>query len=398
MMSTNGLQDAVIVSAARTPIGSIGGSLASVSAPDLGAVAIRGALEKAGVDPSAVDEVFMGNVVSANLGQAPARQATLGAGLPLSVPCTTVNKVCASGLKAVMFAAQSVMLGHQQCVVAGGMESMSNIPYYVPKARTGYGYGHGELLDGVVKDGLWDVYNDHHMGLCAEDCNDKFGFTREQQDEFALKSYAAAAAATEAGKFANEIVPVTVKTRKGEVQVSQDEEYARVMPEKVPTLRPAFRKDGSVTAANASSLNDGASAVVVMSAARAEELGVTPLARIRGFGDAAQAPIEFTTAPSLAVPKALAMAGVNGADIDYHEINEAFASVVLANMQLLNIDPSRVNVNGGAVALGHPIGNSGSRILTTLINVLQQNDGTLGTASICNGGGGASAMVIERLS
>jgi len=391
------LHEAVIVSACRTPIGSFGGCLSTVKAPKLAAAAVSAAVERAGIDPSAVGEVFLGNVCSAGLGQAPARQAALFAGLPNTVPCTTVNKVCASGLKSVMFAAQSVMLGQQDCVVAGGFESMSNIPYYIEKAREGYRYGHGEIVDGLLKDGLWDVYDNHHMGMCAEKCATDYTITREQQDAYALESYRRAADATENGRFKNEICPVTVPNRKGDIVVSEDEEFKRISVSKVPGLRPAFKKDGSVTAANASTLNDGASALIIMSAAKAKAEGLTPLARIRGFGDAAGAPVDFTTAPSLAVPVALQNAGMSLSDLEYHEVNEAFSVVALANAQILGMDLDRVNVNGGAVALGHPIGSSGGRILTTLINVLQQKDASVGCASICNGGGGAAALIIERI-
>lgn len=391
------LQDAVIVAAKRTPIGSLGGALASVTAPQLGSTAIKAAMEQAGLSPEHVDEAFLGNVVSAGVGQAPARQAVLGAGLPKSVPCTTVNKVCASGMKTLMFAAQSVATGAAGTVIAGGFESMSNAPFYLPGARWGMKYGHGKVEDALLKDGLWDVYNDMHMGNCGELAADEFGYTRADQDEYAVRSYKRAQAAIEAGKFANEITAVTVKSRKGELVVDTDEEPFKVNFDKLPTLRASFKKDGTVTAANASPLNDGAAALIVMSAERAAELGVTPLARIRGFGDAATEPELFTKAPALAVPKALAAAGVSATDIDYHEINEAFSVVAMLNSKLMNLDLDKVNANGGAVALGHPIGCSGARIVGTLINVLQQNDATLGCASICNGGGGASAIVIERL-
>lgn len=392
------LREVVIVASARTPIGSFGGALASLTAPDLGASAISAAISRAGIDGALVDEAFMGNVLSAGMGQAPTRQAVLAAGLPLSVPCTTINKVCASGLKSVMLAAQSIALGQNDCVVAGGMESMSNVPYYLDKARTGgYRYGHGSVIDGIVKDGLWDAYNDFHMGMCAEACASEYGLTREAQDDNALDSYARAAAAWEAGRFSDEVCPVTVPNRSGDIEVAIDEEFSRVKRDRVKGLKPAFKKDGSVTAANASSLNDGAAAIVLMSAQKAEETGVTPIARILGFGDAAQEPIKFTTAPALAVPRALEMAGLAATDVDYHEINEAFAAVTLVNMQLQGLDWDRVNVNGGAVALGHPIGASGARILVSLLSVLQQRDASTGCASICNGGGGASALVLERL-
>lgn len=387
----------VIVSAVRTPIGSFGGALASLSGSQLGAVAVKEAVRRAGVDPSLIGEAFLGNVVSAGMGQAPARQAVLFAGLPESIPCTTVNKVCASGMKTVMMAAQSIMLGHQDVVLAGGFESMSNIPYYVPKARTGLRYGHGELLDGVLKDGLWDVYNDVHMGNAGEDCATKHSFTREQQDDFAIASYERAAAAHQAGHFKGEIVGVDIKGRKGVTTVDMDEEYSKVSFDKVRSLRPAFDRNGTITAANASSLNDGASALVLTSLAKAQELGLKPLAKVTGFADAARAPIEFTIAPADATPKALKMAGVSVEDVDYFEINEAFSVVVLANMKLMKVPHDKVNVLGGAVALGHPIGCSGARIVTTLTHLLQNNGKKVGCASICNGGGGASAIVIESM-
>ncbi|CAE7747637.1 erg10, partial [Symbiodinium sp. KB8] len=393
--------DVVIASAVRTPIGSFQGSLASVPATRLAATAVKEAVARAGVKGEDINEVYLGNVCSANLGQAPTRQATLFAGLPRDIPCTTVNKVCASGMKSVMFAAQSIMTGYNDVVVAGGFESMSNVPYYLPGGRSGMRYGNGEVVDGLIKDGLWDVYNDFHMvraGMCAEKCAADYGISREEQDNFAIQSYERSAAASKAGKFKKEIVGVEVPQRRGDpLIVSEDEEFKRIQFDKIPGLRPAVKKDGTVTAANASTLNDGASALVVMSGKKAKALGITPLARILGFGDAAQNPEDFTTAPAKAVPLAYKRAGVSPTDVEYHEINEAFSVVVLANMKLLNLDPSRVNVNGGGVSLGHPIGNSGSRIIATLINVLEQNDATLGSASICNGGGGASAIVVERL-
>mmetsp|Transcript_1788 Transcript_1788/g.2527 ORF Transcript_1788/g.2527 Transcript_1788/m.2527 type:complete len:416 (-) Transcript_1788:56-1303(-) len=391
----------VIVGAKRTPIGSFGSSLSGLKASELGAAAIKGALESNSIDASKVDEVLMGNVLSAGMGQAPAKQASLFAGLSNNVPCTTVNKVCASGMKSVMFGAQAIATGQAGCVVAGGMESMSNVPYYLPKARTGYGYGHGQLLDGVLHDGLWDVYDDHHMGNAGEDCARKFSFSREQQDEFAIESYRRSAAAHDAGYFQHEIVPVSIKQRRGDpIIVQSDEEFSRIKFDKIPSLRPAFDKNGTITAANASTLNDGASALILMSESRAKQLGVKPLAVIRGFADAAQAPIEFTTAPAKALPIAFERAGVTKQDIDYFETNEAFSVVVMANNKLLGMEPisDKVNVFGGAVSLGHPIGNSGCRILVTLLNVLKQKDATLGAASICNGGGGASALIVERLS
>ena len=392
------MKEVYIISAARTPIGSFGGKLSGFSATQLGSFAIKGALEKANVDASEVQEVLMGNVVSAGLGQAPARQAALGAGIGHNVPCTTINKVCASGMKSVMLAAQSIMVGSNDVVVAGGMESMSNIPYYIPKARTGYKYGNGELVDGLVKDGLWEVYNQFPMGNCADNTANEMNISREAQDEYAINSYKKVAAATAEGKFKNEIVPVAIPQRHGDpIMMTEDEEFNNVIFEKIPNLRPVFNKEGSVTAANASTINDGASAMVLMSKEKAEALGIQPIAKILGFADAAQDPLWFTTAPALAIPKAMGMAGVSKDDVDYYEINEAFAVVAIANNKELGLDPSRVNVNGGAVALGHPLGASGNRIVTTLCNVLDQNNGKIGVAGICNGGGGASAMVIEKL-
>ncbi len=392
------MKEVYIISAARTPIGSFGGKLSGFSATQLGSFAIKGALEKANVAADQVQEVLMGNVVSAGLGQAPARQAALGAGIGNSVPCTTINKVCASGMKSVMLAAQSIMVGANDVVVAGGMESMSNIPYYIPKARTGYKYGNGELVDGLVKDGLWEVYNQFPMGNCADNTAKEMNISREAQDEYAISSYKKVAAATADGKFKNEIVPVAIPQRKGDpIMMTDDEEFNNVIFEKIPNLRPVFNKEGSVTAANASTINDGASAMVLMSKEKAEELGVKPIAKIIGFADAAQDPLWFTTAPAKAIPKAMAMAGVSKDDVDYYEINEAFSVVAIANNQELGLDPAKVNVNGGAVALGHPLGASGNRIVTTLCNVLDQNNGKIGVAGICNGGGGASAMVIEKL-
>ncbi|CAM9813403.1 unnamed protein product [Scytosiphon promiscuus] len=354
----------------------------------------------AGLKPEHVEEVFMGNVVSAGAGQAPAKQAAIFAGLPESVPCTAINKVCASGMKSVMLAAQSLSLGYRGVMVAGGFESMSNVPYYLPKARTGLRLGNGTVVDGIIHDGLWDVYNDHHMGICAEKCSSAYGISREAQDNHATESYKRAASAWEKGKFDEETVGVEIPSRRGAATttISSDEEYTNVDLGKLKDLRPAFQREGgTVTAANASSLNDGAAALVLMSATRAEELGVEPLARILGYGDASRAPVEFTVAPSDAVPIALTNAGISIEDVEFHEINEAFSVVALANMQILGLDPARVNVNGGAVALGHPIGSSGARIICSLYHVLKQNDGTIGCASICNGGGGASAIVIERL-
>lgn len=392
------MNEVYIVSAARTPIGSFGGKLAGFTATQLGSKAIAGALEKAGIEASHVQEVLMGNVVSAGLGQAPARQASLGAGIGQNVPCSVINKVCASGMKSIMFGAQSIMLGAQDVIVAGGMESMTNIPFYLPKARYGYKFGNGEIIDGLQKDGLWEVYNEFMMGNCADNTAREMGITREMQDEFAISSYKKVAASTEAGLFSDEIIPVEIPQRKGDpVVMSEDEEFRNVFFDKIPKLRPAFSKDGTVTAANASTINDGAAAMVLMSKQKVEELGLTPIAKIRGFADAAQDPLWFTTAPALAIPKAMAMAGVSKADVDYYEINEAFSAVAIANNMKLDLDPNIVNVNGGSVAIGHPLGASGTRITTTLTSVLAQKDGSIGVAGICNGGGGASAIVIERL-
>lgn len=387
-----------IVSAVRTPIGAFNGSLAALTAPQLGSIAIKGALAKAGVSPEIVQEVYMGNVISAGLGQAPATQAMLGAGIPNTVPSTTVNKVCASGSKAIMLAAQSIMMGINDVVVAGGMESMSNIPYYLDKARNGYRLGHGSVIDGMVKDGLWDVYKDYHMGNAAEMCARDYKFSREDQDTFAIESYTRAQAAYAKNAFADEIIPVEIPVRgKDPIVVSVDEEYTKVNFDKLKTLKPAFEKEGTITAANASKLNDGASALVLMSEDKVKELGLKPLAQIIGFADAAQAPEWFTTAPALAVPKALKMAGVDAKDVDFYELNEAFSVVGLVNMQLLGLDANKVNPRGGAVALGHPLGSSGSRIVVTLVHELLQEGKRYGVTGICNGGGGASAIVIEAV-
>ncbi|GGF10902.1 acetyl-CoA C-acyltransferase [Hymenobacter cavernae] len=392
------VKEVYIVAAVRTPIGSFGGALASLSATELGGIALKGALEKAGVAPSEVQQVIMGNVISANLGQAPARQAARKAGLPDTVECTTVNKVCASGTKAIMFAAQAIMLGQADVILAGGMESMSNVPYYLDKARFGAKYGHGQMIDGLVRDGLWDPYHDYAMGNAAENTAKELGITREQQDEFAIESYRRSAQAAQAGKKKDEIVPVTIESRGKTIVVEDDEEYLKVDFAKVPGLKPAFLKEnGTVTAANASTLNDGAAAVLLMSKEKAEELGVTPLAKILGFADAEQAPEWFTTSPSLAIPKALKHAGVEAKDVDFYEINEAFSVVSLANNKLLNLEGTKVNVYGGAVSLGHPLGASGARIVTTLVNVLRQEGGRIGVTGICNGGGGASSIVLEKL-
>lgn len=392
------MKEVFVVSAVRTPIGSFGGALSGFSATQLGSKAIAGALKKARVSETEVQEVFMGNVISANLGQAPARQAAIGAGIGHNVPCTTVNKVCASGMKSVMLGAQSIMLGINDVVVAGGMESMSNIPYYVPKARFGYKYGDATLVDGLQKDGLWEVYNQFAMGNCADHTAREMNISREEQDAYAIKSYQLSAESTEKGLFKNEIIPVEIPQRKGEpILMEEDEEYKKVNFDKIPALRPVFDKAGTVTAANASTINDGASALVLVSEEKVKELGLEPLAKIRGFADAAQDPLWFTTAPSKAVPRAMEHAGVSSDEVDYYEINEAFSVVVLANNQELNLDASKVNVFGGAVSLGHPLGASGARIITTLNNVLQTNNGKIGVAGICNGGGGASAIVLEKV-
>jgi len=391
------MKEVVIISAIRTPIGSFGGSLAGFSATQLGGIAIKAAIEKAGIKPEQVQELYMGNVLSANLGQAPATQAAKYAGLP-NIPATAVNKVCASGTKAIMFAAQSIALGENDIVVAGGMESMSNVPYYLAKARTGYRLGNGEITDGLLKDGLWDVYNDYHMGSAAELCAATCNISREDQDAYAISSYKRAQHAQQTGKFKEEIVPVESTDRKGVVTlISEDDEPATVKFDKIAGLKPVFKKDGTVTAANASTLNDGAAALVLMSAEKAAELGLTPLAKIIAYADAQQEPEWFTTAPAKAIPIALNRAGIDIKDVDYFEINEAFSVVSLANNQLLNLDNEKVNLNGGAVALGHPLGASGARILVTLLSVLSQNNGKIGVAGICNGGGGASAMVIEKI-
>ncbi|WP_224995204.1 acetyl-CoA C-acyltransferase [Cesiribacter sp. SM1] len=392
------MKEVYIVSAVRTPIGSFGGKLAGMSATELGSIAIKSALQKVGVEAKDVDEVMMGNVVSANLGQAPARQAAVGAGLGYNVPCTTINKVCSSGMKAAMFGAQSIMLGQNDVVVVGGMESMSNIPFYVPNARWGYKYGNGELVDGLAKDGLFEVYYKFPMGNCADNTAKEMCISREAQDEYAIKSYKRAAESWEKGYFKDEVIPVEIPQRRGEpVIMDKDEEFTNVHFDKIPGLKPVFSKEGTVTAANASTINDGAAAMVLMSKEKADAMGIKPLAKIRGFGDAAQDPIWFTTSPALAIPNALKMAGLGKNEIDYFEINEAFAAVALANIQKLELDADKVNVFGGAVALGHPLGASGARIMTTLISVLNQRDAQFGAAGICNGGGGASAIILERV-
>ena len=386
----------VIVAAVRTPIGSFMGSLSTVAAPLLGATAIKGALNKINLDPNLVDEVIMGNVVQAGVGQAPARQAAIHAGLPNTVICTTVNKVCASGMKAIMQGAQAIMAGDAEIVVAGGMENMSLIPHYV-HLRNGVKFGPTSMIDGMQKDGLQDAYDNSAMGVCADLCASEYKISREEQDAFAIQSYERSAKASESGKFDNEIIPVAVPQRKGDpIMVTKDEEFTNVKLDKIPTLNPVFTKDGTVTAANASTINDGAAAVILMSEEKAIAMGLKPLAYIKSYADAAQEPKWFTTAPAIALPKALDKVGLTVSDVDFFEFNEAFAVVGLANAKILGLDESKINVNGGAVSLGHPLGCSGARIVVTLINVLQQNNAKIGAAAICNGGGGASAIVIER--
>ncbi|GAB2279807.1 hypothetical protein Dimus_014446 [Dionaea muscipula] len=393
-------RDVYIVGVARTPMGGLLGSLSPLSATKLGSIAIECALQRARVDPSLVQEVFFGNVLSANLGQAPARQAALGAGIPNSVPCTTINKVCSSGMKATMIAAQSIELGYNDIVVVGGMESMSNAPKYVIKARTGSRFGHDTIIDGMLKDGLWDVYNDFGMGICAEICADQHRISREEQDSYAIRSFECGLAAQESGAFSWEIVPVKISGGKGKlpIVIDKDEGLEKFDPAKLKKLPPSFKKNGgSVTAGNASLISDGAAALVLVSGKKAIELGLQVIARIRGFADAAQAPELFTTAPSLAIPKALSNAGLKASEVDFYEINEAFSVVALANQKLLGLDLEKVNVHGGAVCLGHPLGCSGARILVTLLGVLRERRGKYGVASICNGGGGASAIVVEQM-
>lgn len=386
----------VIVSAVRTPIGSFMGSLSTVTAPQLGATAIKGALTKINLDPNLVDEVIMGNVVQAGVGQAPARQAAIYAGLPNTVACTTVNKVCASGMKAIMQGAQAIMAGDAEIVVAGGMENMSLIPHYV-HMRNGAKFGPATLLDGMQKDGLTDAYDNNAMGVSADLCASEYKITREEQDAFAIQSYERSAKAWEAGKFDNEIVPVTIPQRKGDpIVFAKDEEYTNVKLDKIPSLNAVFTKDGTVTAANASTINDGAAALILMSEEKANAMGLKPLAYIKSYADAAQEPKWFTTTPAKALPKALDKVGLSVNDVDFFEFNEAFSVVGLANAKILGLDNNKVNVNGGAVSLGHPLGCSGARIVVTLINVLEQNNAKVGAAAICNGGGGASAIVIER--
>ena len=389
------MKEVVIVSAVRTPIGSFGGKLSSVPATKLGATAIKAAISKAGIKPDLVDEVFMGNVLQANLGQAPARQAAIFAGLSEETPCTTINKVCSSGMKSIMIGAQTIMCGDNDVVVVGGMENMSSVPHYL-NGRTGQKLGNMNLIDGLVKDGLTDVYNNVHMGNCAELCAKEMNFTREQQDEFAIESYNRSTSAWDKGNFKEEVVSVSIPQRRGEdVIVSEDEEFRNVKMEKIPALRPVFDKEGTVTAANASTLNDGAAALILMSAEKAQELGLTPLAKIKSYADAAHQADWFTTAPAKALPIALDKSGITVNDVDYFELNEAFSVVGLANIEKLGLDKTKVNVNGGAVSLGHPLGCSGARIVVTLLNVLKQNGGKIGAAGICNGGGGASAIVVE---
>jgi acetyl-CoA C-acetyltransferase len=389
-------KEVYIISAVRTPLGSFGGALKDIPATKLGAIAIKGAIEKAGIDPNIVQNVLMGCVLQANLGQAPARQASMLAGLPPNVNCTTINKVCASGMKAIMIGAQSIMLGDADVVVAGGMENMSQVPFYSPSTRWGNKYGNTQLIDGLVKDGLTDVYNDYAMGNAAELCARECNISREEQDEFAIESYKRSQAAVNEGKFKEEIVGVEIPQRKGDpIMFLKDEEPFNVKFDKIPELKSAFEKNGSVTAANASTMNDGAAALVLMSKEKADELGLKPIAKIVSYADAEQAPEWFTTTPSIALPKAVEKAGLKMEDIEYAELNEAFSVVGIVNAQKMNLDLKKVNVNGGAVSLGHPLGCSGARIIVTLINVLKQNNGKIGAAAICNGGGGASAMVIE---
>ena len=390
-------KEVVIVSVARTPIGSFMGSLSKISAPKLGAIAIKGALDKINLNPELIDEVFMGNVVSAGVGQAPARQAAIFAGIPDTVPCTTINKVCSSGMKSVMLAAQSISLGDTEIVVAGGMENMSLIPHYL-HGRQGTKFGPTTLEDGMQKDGLVDVYEKVAMGVCADACATKYGFSREDQDAYAIQSYQRSSEAWKLGKFSDEIIPVEIPQRKGApVLMTEDEEYKNVKLEKIPSLRAAFSKEGTVTAANASTINDGGAALILMSAEKAIELKLTHIAKIKSFADAAHEPEWFTTAPSKAIPKALSKANITIDDVDYFELNEAFSVVGLANMKILNLKNERVNVNGGAVSLGHPLGVSGARIIIALTSILKQNNAKIGAAGICNGGGGASAMILESI-
>ena len=392
------MKDAVMVSAVRTPIGGFGGALSGISAPKLGATAISAAIKKAGILPEDVEEVLMGNVLQAGIGQAPARQASIYAGISENAPCTTINKVCSSGMKAIMMAAQSIKSGDTDIIIAGGMENMSAVPHYLKHGRLGIKLGNMPLVDGLVFDGLTDVYNDQHMGLCAELCASEHKISREEQDNFALESYRRSAAAWAAGKYKDEVIAVRVPHRgAGDLIIDTDEDFIKIKQDKVSSLRPVFKKDGTITAANASNINDGACALVIMSAERASEMQLNPLAKIKGYADAAHEPKWFTTAPAKALPKALRKAGIDINQVDYFEFNEAFSVVGLANMRILGLDASKVNVNGGAVSLGHPLGASGARIVTTLISVLKQNNGKVGAAAICNGGGGASAIIIEMI-
>ncbi|MBL6730780.1 MAG: acetyl-CoA C-acyltransferase [Bacteroidia bacterium] len=387
-----------IVAAVRTPMGSFNGKLSGISAPKLGSVAIKGALSKSGLNPSDVDEVYFGNVLQAGVGQAPARQAAILAGLPESTPCTTVNKVCASGMKSIALGASSIMLGHNDIVVTGGMENMSQVPHYLPNSRTGYKYGDFKAIDGLAYDGLRDVYNEYMMGTAADLTAKKFDISREEQDNFAINSYKQTAKSWTSGKFNDEVIPVPIPQRKGDpIMMTEDEEYKNVNFDKIPNLRPVFEKDGSVTAANASTINDGAACVILVSEKKLKELGLEPMAEVLSFADAAHQPELFTTAPSVALPIALERAGCSINDVDAFELNEAFSVVGLVNNKLLNLDASKVNINGGAVSMGHPLGASGARIVVTLLHVLKQNSGSLGAAAICNGGGGASAMVIKNV-
>ena len=392
------MNEVVIVSAVRTPIGSFGGKLSKISATKLGSYAIKGAIDKISLDNKLIDEVYMGNVMQANLGQAPARQAAIFAGLPHNIPCTTINKVCSSGMKSIMLAAQSIRCGDNEIVIAGGMENMSQVPHYFAKGRSGQKLGDMKLIDGLVMDGLTDVYNKVHMGVCAEKCAKDYNISREEQDDFAIESYKKSEIAWDNGKFSNEIVPVEIQNRKKEIEnITDDEEYKNINIEKVSQLRPVFDKEGTVTAANASTLNDGASALVLMSMEKAKKLNIKPIAKVVSYSDAAHEPENFTTAPAKAIEILLKKNNLSVNDIDCFELNEAFSVVGLANIKILNLDKNKVNINGGAVSLGHPLGNSGSRIIVTLINVLNQNKSKIGVAGICNGGGGASAMLIEAL-
>jgi acetyl-CoA C-acetyltransferase len=391
------MNEVFIMSIARTPIGSLGGVISTITAPQLGAIAIKAAMQRAKINLDQVQEVYMGNVLSANVGQAPAQQASIAAGIPTNTPCTTINKVCASGMKSIMLGAQSIMMGVNDVVVAGGMESMSNTPYYLDRARGGYRYGHAQMIDGIIRDGLWDPYSDFAMGNAGEICAKEYKVTREAQDEYAVESYNRAIKATADGSFSEEIIPVEITVGKEKVWVKEDEEVKKVKFDKIPSLKPAFQKDGTITAANASKINDGAAAVILMSGQKVRELGLKPLAKIIGFADASQDPAWFTTTPSKAMPKAMHRAGLEMKDADLAEINEAFAVVNIVNNQLLNLNPESVNIHGGAVALGHPIGASGARITVTLLNALKQKGKRIGVAGICNGGGGASALVIENV-